>query len=63
MNLRPTLNSNDEGEPWDWIPHVDGADRQKEINAYLRLMLDKMEFAKGPMVTVSNSAKTTCKPG
>ena len=35
----------DEGEPWDWIPHTKGADRQKEINAYLREMVDRMPFA------------------
>lgn len=35
----------DEGEPWDWIPHTEGADRQKEINAYLSDMVERMPFA------------------
>lgn len=40
---------NDDVEPWAWIPHKEGADRQKEINAYLRDMLDRMPLA-GPMM-------------
>lgn len=39
-----------EGEPWDWIPHEEGADRQKEINAYLTRMLNEMPISKGPML-------------
>jgi hypothetical protein len=42
---RPLESSDMESEPWDWIPHTEGADRQKEINAYLRDMLDRMPFA------------------
>lgn len=38
-----------ESEPWDWIPHVDGADRQKEINAHLLDMLNRMPI-NGPMM-------------
>jgi len=34
-------------EPWSWIPHVEGADRQKEINAYLNKMLDVIALAPG----------------
>lgn len=39
-----------EPEPWDWIPHVEGVDRQREINAYLRDLIDKMPVAVGPMM-------------
>lgn len=42
-------------EPWSWIPHVDGADRQKEINAYLRRLVDEMPLAK-PMSTPQGDA-------
>ena len=31
-----------EPDPWSWIPHKDGYDRQLEINAYLSKMLDAM---------------------
>lgn len=37
---------NDQEEPWAWIPHTEGADRQKEINAYLRKVMDEMPLAK-----------------
>lgn len=37
-------------ETWSWIPHVEGADRDKEINAYLTRMVDELSVAKGPMM-------------
>lgn len=36
----------DDLEPWDWIPHVEGADRQKEINDCLRRLLDQIPSPK-----------------
>lgn len=39
-------------EPWSWIPHVEGADRQKEINAYLSRMVDEMPIRKWPFIKV-----------
>ena len=32
-------------EPWSWIPHEEGADRQKEINEWMRNLLDRMPLA------------------
>ena len=32
-------------EAWSWIPHTEGADRQKEINAYLSNLVDRMPIA------------------
>ena len=29
-----------EPDPWDWIPHTDCADRQEEINQFLRQMME-----------------------
>lgn len=37
-----------EPAPWDWIPHVEGADRQKEINEHLRKLVDDIPMAKKP---------------
>lgn len=46
-----------EPEPWDWIPHEEGADRQKEINACLRKLVDGMPLAK-PRPAMSDTPRT-----
>lgn len=46
--LRTIVSDQEEhAEPWSWIPHVEGADRQKEINAYLRKLTDEMPVKPG----------------
>jgi hypothetical protein len=37
--------SDEYDEPWSWIPHVEGADRQKEINAHLSKLLDVISLS------------------